>query len=302
VPDRVRQLSLHDLVAEHIPDGGQVLIGGFAFSDPIALAHELIRQGRRELEVFKTSGGLLVDMIIGAGCVRRLMFCHVWNSVGPQPAHAFRRAMEKGVPRRPDIDELSYGAFSMALAAGAWGLPFLPTTPLQGTGHFDVRGIAPDKLAVVTDPFSGVDVTVVKPIRPGLGVFHVQRADRYGNAQMDGPTAEIRLAIAACERVFLIAEELVDSEVIRQRPELTVVPGFMVEGLVVEPWGAHPTDCGGYYIRDMDHHDLYGARTATADGFDEYIREWILDVGDHAGYRAKLGRSALDRLAVRGAW
>jgi hypothetical protein len=52
----------------------------------------------------------------------------------------------------------------------------------------------------------------------------------------------------------------------------------------------------------MDHHDLYGARTTTADGFDEYIREWILDVGDHAGYRAKLGRSALDRLAVRGAW
>ena len=303
MPRDVPRLGLDELVADHIPDGQQVLVGGFAFDDPVALAHELVRQGRRGLEVLKTSGGLLVDLLVGAGCVDRLLFCHVWNSVGPQPAHAFRRAVEQGVPHRPVVDELSYGSFSMALAAAAWGLPFLPTTPMGATGHFDVRRLRPDKFATVTSPFGAREpVTVVEPVRPELGVFHVQRVDRHGNGQMFGPTAEQRLAIGACDRVVLIAEELVEPEVVREHPELTVVPGFLVDAVVIEPWSAHPTDCSGYYRRDLDHHDLYGAMTRTPEGFDAYVREWVLDTGGHKGYRDRLGVDALDALALRGSW
>jgi glutaconate CoA-transferase subunit A len=303
MPRAVPRIGLEELVAHHLPDGQQVLIGGFAFSDPVALAHELVRQGRRGLEVLKTSGGLLVDILIGAGCIDRLMFCHVWNSVGPQPAHAFRRAVESALPHRPVVDELSYGSFSMGLAAGAWGLPFLPTTPMSGAGHFDVRRLRPDKLATVTSPFGDHrPVTVVEPIRPRLGVFHVQRVDRFGNGQMFGPTAEMRVAIGACDRVVLIAEELVDPATVRERPELTVAPGFMVDAIVVEPWSAHPTDCSGYYLRDLDHHDLYGTMSRTPEGFDDYVRQWVLDTGDHKGYRARLGDQVLDALALRGGW
>ncbi|WP_166459475.1 CoA transferase subunit A [Amycolatopsis pithecellobii] len=302
MPEPVALLGLDELVAEHVQDGQQLFVGGFAFSDPIALAHEIVRQERRDLEILKTSGGLLVDMLVGAGCVRRLLFCHVWNSVGPQPAHAFRRAVEEGVPHPVEVDELSYGSFAMGLAAGAWGLPFLPTTPMSGAGHFEVRRTWPDKLGTVPSPFGGEPVTVVKAIRPRLGIFHVQRIDRYGNAQMFGPTAEIRMAIAACDRVFVIAEEIVEPEVIRSRPELTVAPGFLVEAAVVEPWSAHPTDCSGYYVRDLDHHDLYGAATRTPEGFDAYLREWVYGTGSHKGYRDRLGEETRAALTLRGAW
>lgn len=299
MPEAKAVLSLTEVVERYIPDGQSLFIGGFAFSDPIALVHEIIRQGRRDLKVMKTSGGILVDMLLGAGCISQLVFCHVWNSVGPQPAHAFRRAVEHGIPRSVKVDELSYGSYTMGLAAGAWGLPFMPTTPMIFAGHDTVRPLWKDKLATVRSPFEESEtVTVVKPIRPTLGVFHVQRVDRFGNGQMDGPTAEIRMAIAACDRVVLLAEQLVEPEVIRSRPELTVAPGFMVEAISVVPFGAHPTDCSGRYFRDLNHHDLYGAMSATHEGFTDYVREWILDTDNHEGYLAKVGDEALRALTT----
>ena len=292
-------LSMKEAVRRFAPDGQELIIGGFAFSDPTALAHELIRQQRKGLFIMKTSGGVLVDQLVGAGCVARVLSCHVWNSVGPVPAHCFRRALEQGKPDAIEIEELSYGAFTTALMAGACDLPFMPTTPVQGAGHFTERTFLRDKFAVVENPFEGGPVCVVPPLKPALGFFHVHRADQYGNAQLFGPTGEMRFAMAACKRLVVIAEELVDTEIIRQHPETTVAPGFMVDAVVVEPWAAHPTDSYGYYHRDLAHHALYGEMSRTEEGFRRYIDEWVLATGDHAGFVAKLGAERLAELKVR---
>lgn len=292
-------LSLQEAVRRYVPDGQELLIGGFAFSDPTALAHELIRQKRRGLYVMKTSGGVLVDQLVGAGCVERLLSCHVWNSVGPVPAHCFRRALEQGKPHAIKIEELSYGAFTMSLLAGACDLPFMPTTPVQGAGHFTQRTFLPNKFAVVENPFSGGSVCVVPPLKPALGVFHVHRVDKFGNAQMFGPTGEMRYAMAACKKLVVIAEEIVDTAVIRERPEGTVAPGFMVDAVVVEPWAAHPTDSYGYYYRDLPHHALFGEMSRTEEGFQRYVDEWIIETRNHAGFMAKLGKQRAAELSIR---
>lgn len=296
-----RVLSTAELVAEEVPDGTQVMIGGFAFDDPMSFAYELVRQGRAGLEVLKTSGGLLVDLLLGAGCVDSLLFCHVWNSVGPAPAHAFRRAVEQGRPHRPRIDELSFGSFTMALAAGSWGLPFLPTTPMSGAGHDVNRGFLDEKLGVVESPFDDQGrVTVVRALTPRVGVFHVHRVDRFGNAQVNGPTAEMRQSIAACDRVFVIAEEMVSPEVIRERPELTVAPGFLVDGIVIEPWSAHPTDSSGYYARDLGFHLWYEEQTRTEESFARMVEL----IRSTAGHGELLERMAIpiDELRQRERW
>ena len=292
-------LSMREAVARYVPDDHELLIGGFAFSDPTALAHELIRQQRKRLFIMKTSGGVLVDQLVGAGCVERLLSCHVWNSVGPVAAHCFRRALEQGKPHPIQIEELSYGAFTMALLAGACDLPFMPTTPVQGAGHFTQRTFLPEKFSVVENPFGGGPVCVVPPLKPALGIFHVHRVDQYGNAQIFGPLGEFRYAMAACRKLIVIAEELVDTEVIRERPEATVAPGFMVEAVVIEPWAAHPTDSYGYYYRDLPHHALYGEMTRTEEGFRRYVDEWIVATGNHAGFVAKLGEQRISELLVR---
>lgn len=292
-------LSMREAVARYVPDGQELLIGGFAFSDPTALAHELIRQQRKRLFVMKTSGGVLVDQLVGAGCVERLLSCHVWNSVGPVAAHCFRRTLEQGKPHPIQIEELSYGAFTMSLLAGACDLPFMPATPVQGAGHFTQRTFMPEKFGVVENPFGGGPVCVVPPLKPALGFFHVHRVDPYGNAQLFGPSGEFRYAMAACKKLIVIAEELVDTEVIRERPEATVAPGFMVEAVVIEPWAAHPTDAYGYYYRDLPHHALYGEMTKTEDGFRRYVDEWIVATGNHAGFIAKLGKERIAELQIR---
>lgn len=303
MPKWVPNMTMRELVRTLITDGQQLLIGGFAFSDPMSFAHELIRQRRQGLEILKTSGGLLIDLLIGAGTVDRLVFCHVWNSVGPQPAHSFRRAMEQAHPHEVAIDELSYGAFTMGLAAAAWGLPFMPTTPVTLTGHDMERRLWPDKLAKIPSPFEpGRLVSVVKPIAPDFGVFHVQRVDEFGNGQMFGPTAEFRQSIAACKRIVLVAEEMVGTEEIRERPELTVAPGFMVEAVVVEPWAAHPTDSAGYYRRDLQHHKYYGHQSRSSDGFEKYVDEWVHGTEDHAQYISQLGSDRLESLRLRQPW
>lgn len=294
--------TMKDAVSRFVPDGQELLIGGFAFSDPMALAHEIIRQRRKSLYVMKTSGGVLVDQLIGAGCVSKLLLCHAWNSVGPVPAHCFRRAMEKRDPHPIEIEEMSFGAFTMALLAGACDLPFMPTTPVQGTGHFTQRTFLPDKFAVLDNPFGKEPVCVVPPLKPALGFFHVHRVDQYGNAQFFGPTAEMRYAIAACRKIVVIAEELVDTEVIRERPEATIAPGFMVDAIVVERFAAHPTDSYGYYLRDLEHHALYGEMSKTSAGFEQYCDEWIRKTGSHEKFVQKLGIERLEKIAARAEW
>lgn len=295
-------LTMREMVERYVPDGSEVLIGGFAFSDPTAFAHELIRQRRKGLYVLKTSGGVLVDQLIGAGCVARALTCHIWNSVGPVPAHCFRRALEQGIPNRVELDEMSFGAYTMALFAGACGLPFIPATPVQGTGHFERRTFYQQKFAVIESPFDGRAVCVVPPLRPKLGVFHVMRVDEFGNAQILGPRGETREAMGASEQVIVVAEELVPTSVVRERPELTVIPGFRVEAIVVEPWAAHPSDGYGYYQRDLEHHALYGENSATVDGFQRYLDEWVFGTGNHAGLVERLGAERRAALMERPQW
>jgi len=290
---------MQEAVASFVPDGQELLIGGFAFSDPFAFAHELIRQRRQDLRVFKGSGGVLVDQLIGAGCLSGLAFSHVWNSVGPSPAHCFRRAIEGGGTQQLALEEMSYGVFTSRLIAGACGFEFMPTTPVAGSGQFRTGPNPARTVGLVKSPFDGRTVTVASPMKPKLGVFHVQRADRFGNGQLFGPSAETRFAAAACERIVLVTEELVETGLIRERPELTAIPGFLVSAIVVEPWGAHPTDSYGYYSRDLAHHQLYADRSSSIEGFMDYLNEWILGTSDHREFCRKLGDDRLRQLRTR---
>ena len=41
-----------------------------------------------------------------------------------------------------------------------------------------------------------------------------------------------------------------DEAVIRADPNRTIIPGLIVDAVVVEPWGAHPSYVQGAYDRD----------------------------------------------------
>src|SRR5919109_1892880 len=126
-------VSLHDAVARFVPDGASIALGcALEPAIPFAFAHELIRQRRRDLELIGPISDIAFDQLIGAGCVRRVTAAWIGN-VSAGLAHAYRRAMEDGVPRRIEVRDHTNFSIAQALLAGAIGAPYIPTKTLLGS-------------------------------------------------------------------------------------------------------------------------------------------------------------------------
>jgi glutaconate CoA-transferase subunit A len=79
-----------------IEDGDLVALGGHTRAAPMALIRELIRQGRRGLGLATVpTGGLNVDLAVGAGIVERLHFAQVGLEEYGMAPH-FRAAVQAG--------------------------------------------------------------------------------------------------------------------------------------------------------------------------------------------------------------
>ena len=114
--------SLRDAVAELVHDGDAVALEGSTHLIPFAAGHELLRQGRRELELVRMTPDLLYDQMIGMGCARRLVFSYGGNP-GVGSLHRFRDAIENGWPRALEIEEHSHAGMANRYVAGASDLP-----------------------------------------------------------------------------------------------------------------------------------------------------------------------------------
>ncbi|MDO8691941.1 MAG: CoA-transferase [Dehalococcoidia bacterium] len=293
---RGKLLTGREAVERFVPDEASVYFGGFGFMQAFALSHEVIRQRKKRLTIVREAGDILVDQLIGAGCVRRVIASHLWNPIGPSSAYCFRRAMEGGSPEL-EMEEMGYGAISMALMAGALDLPFMPCTEHVGTGQIEARSFLGDrKFQVINSPFSGEKVTLVAPLKPDVGLVHVQRADVEGNSQVMGPLANLKYGANACRTIVVSAEEIVDKGLVQLSSNLTIIPGMRVAAVVHEPMGAHPSESFGYYDRDIQFAFDYSERSRTAEGAASYLEEWVYGLADRREYLQKLGEERLKDL------
>jgi glutaconate CoA-transferase subunit A len=89
-------------------------------------------------------------------------------------------------------------------------------------------------------PYSGKEVYVIPAIRPDVAVIHVNEVDELGNARVYGTPFWDHPMTRSAKRVLITAERLVTTDVLRLQPELTLVPGFMVEAVAIAPRGAWP--------------------------------------------------------------
>src|SRR6516165_12498598 len=116
-------VKLTDAVADLVSDGDSVALEGFTHLIPFAAGHEILRQGRRELELIRMTPDLLYDQLIGMGVARKLVFSYGGNP-GVGSLHRFRDAIENGWPRPIELEEHSHGALVNRYVAGASDLPF----------------------------------------------------------------------------------------------------------------------------------------------------------------------------------
>jgi glutaconate CoA-transferase subunit A len=283
--------TLQEAIARDVEDGAAVAMGCALESlIPFAAGHEIIRQRKKDLTLIGPISDMQFDQLIGAGCVRKVIASWVGN-VAAGLGHNYRRAAEAGIPRPIDIEEHSNFTIGLALQAAAMGLPFLPTRTIKGSDFAKA-----EQFKRLRCPFTGERLLAVRAIRPDVAILHVQRADRDGNAHVWGNFGVMREAALAAKKVILTCEEIVDHDTIIGDPNRTVVPGFVVSSVVHEPFGSFPSPTQGFSRRDDDFYFEYHQVTRTREGFEEWLRQWVLDVGDHREFLKRLSQARIDRL------
>lgn len=290
-------MSMREAVEEFVKDGDTVYIGGFIKQDAYSAVHEIIRQGKRDLTISTAVGVLFPDMLAGAGCIRKLITSYTGNPL-PRPAHAFKRALDEGIPRKMEIEDHSVLSLSLAYFAGALDLPFIGCQTIMGSGMQEDNPLGESRFKIVESPFDGRKVCLVPPIKHDVGILQVQRADSSGNGQSWGVMADSGYGINSCKKVILCVEEVVDRDVIRSDPNRTIIPGIKVNAVVEDPWGSHPSFMPGHYDIDWEYLVYYEQVTRTKQGFEEYLDRWVYGVKDRKEYMKLVGEEKMQKLSV----
>ena len=148
----------------------------------------------------------------------------------------------------------------------------------------------------VASPYDGEEVDVVPPLNPDLTIIHAQRADADGNVQVWGIAGVEREAALAARRVIAVVEELVDTSVVRDDPDRTLLPGTVVDAVCVEPFGAHPSFVQGYYDRDNAFYRDWDAISRDPARLDAWLDEWVRGLDGRAAYLERLGSERVEAL------
>lgn len=284
---------MRDAIAEFVPDGASVAMGlQLEQMIPFAAGHEIIRQKKRNLTLIGPISDILFDQLIGAGCVEKVIAAWVGN-VMMGSAYNFRRAVEQDGIK---VFNMTNFTVALALQAGAMGVPFLPTKTALGSdtpkeNHFFYQ---------IFSPFAAKETLwAVRALNPDVTIVQVQRADAEGNGHCWGNFGVMIEGVRAAKRVIVVAEEVVEPEVIASDPNRTVIPGFLVNAVVECPYGAHPSPVQGYCNRDNDFFREYHEQTRTKAESDAWLERWVYGVRNREEYSDRLGTGRIEALAVK---
>jgi glutaconate CoA-transferase, subunit A len=260
--------TLREAVRELVHDGDSVALEGFTHLIPFAAGHEIVRQGRRRLELIRMTPDLIYDQLIGMGCARRLVFSWGGNP-GVGSLHRLRDAVEHGWPEPLELEEHTHAGMANRYAAGAARLPFAVLRGYTGTDLAERTNVAP-----IACPFTGEELTAVPALRPDVGIVHAQHADRAGNVQLWGIVGIQKEVVLAAERSLVTVEEIVDA--LEPRPGAIVIPSWAITAVAEAPGGARPSYAHGYYDRDNDFYKAWDAISRDRDAFHGWIEEHVL--------------------------
>jgi acyl CoA:acetate/3-ketoacid CoA transferase alpha subunit len=280
---RDKRMTVGEAVASFVHDGDYIALGGFGhIRTPMSLVYEIVRQRKRNLTVAGKTAVHDIDILIGAGCVGKVEVAYAFGHELRGLSPAGRRAVESGQVQV--AAEISNAGYQWRFLAGMMGIPFIPSRNMLGTDT-----LKKSACKVAKDPWSGKPVCLIPAAYPDLAMFHVPRCDQFGNAQVDGILVEDFELARAARRVIVTSEQIVDPEVIRAKPDRTVIPFYVVDAVCHVPYGAHPTQMPYEYFFDEEHIAEWLAAAATPQGAVEYFDRYVFGVRDFAEYLERVG-------------
>jgi glutaconate CoA-transferase subunit A len=282
--DNDKVTTMRSAVDELVRDGDVVAIEGFTHLICFAAGHEIIRQRKRDLTLCRLTPDVIYDQMIAAGVASKLVFSWLGNP-GVGSLHAVRRRIERSDPAPLEVEEYSHFGMVSRYVAGASGLPFFP---LRSYSESDLPAVNP-RIVPLESPYGDGTVYAVPPLNPNVAIVHVQRADRHGNAQVWGFLGCQKEAAFAADRVVIVCEELVDETMVRRDPNRTVIPGLIVDAVVVEPKACHPSFAQGFYDRDNRFYVEWDSISRDPARLEAWLEEWVYGTVSHEEYVDKLG-------------
>ena len=263
----VKFADLPSAINEFVKDGETIAMEGFTHLIPFAAGHEIIRQKIKDLTAIRLTPDLIYDQMIGAGCIKKLIFSWGGNP-GVGSLHRFRDAYQNSWPQKLEIEEHTHAGLTNKYVAGASGLPFAVMRGYRGSDLFDQTS----GVVEINSPFSDEVLTAVSAINPDVTVLHAQQADKAGNVMLWGITGVAREAVFAAKKVLVTVEEVVEE--FTPKFNSIIIPNIQIDVISLAPRGAWPSYASGYYERD---NSAYIAWDKIAKERDTFLT-WLDDV------------------------
>jgi acetate CoA/acetoacetate CoA-transferase alpha subunit len=204
-------------VAELIPDGATLMIGGFiGAGTPRRLIDELVRRGRRELTVIANDTarpGVGIGKLIDARLVRRLITSHIGTN--PQT----QRQMIAG---DIEVELVPQGTLVERIRSGGFGLGGVLTP--TGVGTLAAQGKQ-------TIEIEGRTFLVELPLKADFALINARRADYLGNLEYSLTSRNFNPVMAMAARTVVAeVDDVVPVGVIP--PDAVMTPHVLIDYLV----------------------------------------------------------------------
>ncbi|MFW9975913.1 MAG: CoA transferase subunit A [Candidatus Thorarchaeota archaeon] len=297
-------MTASEAISQFVSKGDCISFGGFTVNrNPMALAHELLRQKIGDLHVVMHSGSQALDLLIGGGLVNLLEIAYGANGRFASTCIRFKKAVEAGIIT---VEDYTNYQITLRFMAGAMGIPYLPTFSGLGSDIVKKWGFTEElrasktslpkkKLIVSNDPFSNKNTLVLVPaVNPDVTLLHVHQASEDGIARIEGLSFVDIDQARASKHVIISCEDLVASKELRREPWRNCFPHTIVDAVVHQPFGAHPTACYLRYDYDAKHLDMYKDIAENDAEFSEYLETHVFGVSDFDEYLDIIGKERLE--------
>jgi glutaconate CoA-transferase subunit A len=300
---RDKRLTLKEAVAKYIhgKDGINIGIGGFVNTrPPVAIIHEIIRQGAKDLTLSFQSSSICPELLAGAMMlypdqisIKRVELAW-WGyeviGIAPLLRHLTSNGMIK-------LDDYTNYGMSARFKAASMGLEFLPVRDHGGAGmELTNRGI------MVQSPFSGKNCYLVPACYPDVGLLHVTAADIYGNSRIFGALCTCPEIAIAATNTIITTEQIIPNENIRTYPNMTEIPYTAVDAVIEQRFGSYPGATYGSYWFDMEHILMFRSasdefrKTGNTDKLKKYYEEYIFGCETFDDFLDKLPYKTLKKI------
>ena len=285
-------MTMKEAVSKFVNSGDLLFLSGMQHGEPSAAVHEIVRQKIDHLTLVCCLGFVNRSLPVGEGLVDKMIIGHM--QLDDKTNYYVAKA--KSMNKLPVLEEYSHFGIALALMAGQMGVPFLPTRCQIGSDMPTYNS----NIRTIDCPFTGEKLGIVRAVVPDVGIIHVQRADAEGNAQKWGTLGVDQEGVNASRKVIVTTEKIVAPEVIRRDPNRTIVPGFRVDAVVEQPFGAYPSHLAGCY---NDGPMVFGTMMGGKEAYDENLNETVYGVKDWNEYlenlKKKNGPDFLDKIRLK---